>query len=100
MLEVGFLGFPLPEDQGCSINLMALEAHGGILALLPEHFRFDALGEGHDDDDVREKICTLMLLYIDFYRLYNFVVAICRLVIRRVLDRCCYYITPVRIEHY
>jgi hypothetical protein len=45
MLEVGFLGFPLPEDQGVCINLMALEsfdAHHRILALLPELNGFDA----------------------------------------------------------
>ena len=52
MLEVGCLGFPLPEDQGRIINLMAfesLDAHDRILALLPELIGFDAVERGHDE---------------------------------------------------
>ena len=50
LLGVGFLGFLLPDDQGSSINLMALEsfdAHHGILALLPELHGFDAVDRVH-----------------------------------------------------
>jgi hypothetical protein len=47
LLGVGFLGFPLPEDQGSCINL-ALKAHDHIPALVPEHFRgFDAVDRIH-----------------------------------------------------
>jgi len=46
------LGFRLPENQGHSINLVALKAHDGILALLPEHLRgFDVTGD-HDEVQV------------------------------------------------
>ncbi len=67
MLEVSCLGFPLPEDQGLCIDLMALKAHDRILALLPEHLRgFDAIEDRVHDVvrcSLRKFVCVDEIIY-------------------------------------